>query len=131
MITKEQVIPMILKACPSYQEAWDKEEDQDLLYVAMGNLARHILAMYKDGKIDEFGSLCQVIEVLHLEGDGYVRELATIGFLEGIQNVWGNDGTDPEEFCRFLLPESRKWWKELNDFWAGKIPYVGAGLHNK
>ena len=74
--------------------------------------------------------LCEVLERLHLEGEGFVKELATIGILESIQNVWGHTETDPEEFCRFMLPESKKWWNELNDFWAGKIPHVGAGLRN-
>ncbi len=57
-----------------------------------------------------------------------VRDLATIGLLEGIQNTWANDDQNPEVFVEFILPESRKWWGELNDFWAGKIPYVGAGI---
>ena len=121
---------MILKACPSFQETWDKSDDQELLYVVMGDLARHLLELYQTGRTDEFTPLCETIEDLHANGNSYVRELATIGILEAIQNVWGHTETDPEEFYRFLLPESRKWWKELNDFWAGKIPHVGAGLHN-
>ena len=121
---------MILTACPSFQEMWDKSEDKELLYVVMGDLARHLLTLYETGRAEEFGPLCEVIEKLHTNGDGFVRELATIGILEAIQNVWSCTATNPEGFCRFLLPESRKWWKELNDFWAGKIPYVGAGLHN-
>ncbi len=121
---------MILEACPSFQETWDKSDNRELLYVVMGDLAGHLLTLYKAGRTDEFGPLCEVIERLHADGDGYVRELATIGFLEGVQNVWANNDADPEDFCTFLLPESRKWWKELNDFWAGRIPYVGAGLHN-
>ena len=74
--------------------------------------------------------LCEVLERLHLEGEGFVKELATIGILESIQNVWGHTETGPKVFCRFMLPESKKWWNELNDFWAGKIPHVGAGLRN-
>jgi len=109
-----------LEACPSFQEMWDKSDDQDLLYIVMGDLARHLLALHQSGKTDEFVPLCEVIERLHLYGDVYVSELATIGILESIQNVWGHTKTDPEEFCRFLLPESRKWWSELNDFWAGQ-----------
>lgn len=130
MIKQEQVMPLILESCPSFQETWDKSDDQDLLYVVMGDLARHLLSLYRDKQTEEFAPLCQVIERLHTDGDGFVRELATIGFLEGIQNVWGNNDADPEGFRSFLLAESRKWWEELNDFWAGKIPYVGAGLHN-
>ena len=123
-------MPLILEACPSFQETWDKSDDQDLLYIVMGDLARHLLALHQSGKTDEFVPLCEVIECLHLYGDVYVSELATIGMLESIQNVWGHTETDPEEFCRFMLPESKKWRNELNDFWAGKIPHVGAGLRN-
>ena len=126
MITQEQVVPMILEACPSFQETWIRSDDQDLLNIVMGDLARHLLSLYQIRRKEEFGPLCEVIERLQLDGDRHVRELATIGILETIQNVWNH----PEEFCRFLLPESKKWWKELNDFWTGKIPYVGAGLHN-
>ena len=131
MIKQEQVTSLILEACPSFQETWDKSEDQDLLYVVMGDLARHLLMLYRDNRTDEFPAVCEMVERLHLDGDRYVRELATIGFLEGVQNNWANNDADPDDFCRFLLPESRKWWQELNDFWADKIPHVGAGLHNK
>lgn len=122
MIKQEQVMPLILKACPSFQESWEKSDNKDLLYVVMGDLACHLLSLYRDNRTEEFPAVCELVERFHLEGDSYVRELATIGFLEGIQNVWGNNDADPEDFCKFLLPESRKWWKELNDFWAGEIP---------
>jgi hypothetical protein len=131
MIKREQVLPLILEACPSFRETWNKSDNQELPYVVMGDLARHLLSLYCDARTDEFRPLCAVIERLQTDGDGYVREFATVGFLEAVQNVWSNNGADPEAFCEFLLPESRKWWKELNDFWAGKIPYVGAGLRDE
>lgn len=131
MIQQEHVMPLILRACPSFRETWDKSEDRELLYVVMGDLARHLLTLYRAKQTAEFAPLCEVIERLHLEGDGFVRELATVGILEAIQNVWGHTDTASEEFCEFLLPESRRWWNELNDLWAGKIPYLGAGLRNQ
>ena len=126
MITKEQVMALVLEACPSFRETWNRSEDQELLYIVMGDLARHLLALHQVGRRGEFGPFCELLERLHNEGDGEVRNLATIGILESIQNMWEH----PEEFRAFLLPESKKWWKELNDFWAGKIPYVGAGLQD-
>jgi hypothetical protein len=57
-----------------------------------------------------------------------VREAATIGLLEGIQNVWSNNDVDPELFVVHLLPESAKWWLNLNDFWSGKARFIGDGL---
>jgi hypothetical protein len=131
MIHRDRVIPLILEACPSFRETWDESDDKDLLYVVMGDLARHLLRMYRDKRTESFPAVCEVVERLHLEGDSYVRELATIGLLEGIQNVWANNDAEAEDFGRLLLPESRRWWKELIDFDAGKIPYVGAGVHTK
>jgi hypothetical protein len=61
-----------------------------------------------------------IIEKLYVEGDEYVKEAATIGLLEGIQNITGNRRLDPEVFVQYLKPESAKWWKKLNDFWDGK-----------
>ena len=131
MIKKEQVISLILEACPSFQQELNRSNDKDLLYVVMGDLARHLLGLYRNGQTREFSALAEVIEQFHLDGDQYVKGLAIIGFLEGIQNVWGRDGEDPELFSPFLLPESRKWWQELNDFWQGKIEHIGDGLQNR
>lgn len=130
MIKQEQVIPLILEACPSFKAEFEKSDNKELLYVVMGEFASHLLFLYRQKEIEEFGPLCEVIERLHIDGDSFVKELATIGFLESIQNVWKNNGANPDDFIKFLLPESLKWWKELNDFWNGKIPFVGAGLKN-
>lgn len=43
-------MPLILEACPSFQETWDKSDDQDLLYIVMGDLARHLLALHQAEK---------------------------------------------------------------------------------
>ena len=63
-----------------------------------------------------------VVERLHVDGDSYVKEAATIGLLEGIQNVAGHHGVDPEVIVSHLRTESAKWWAELNRFWDGKAP---------
>ncbi|NTV58957.1 MAG: hypothetical protein HGA74_16975 [Deltaproteobacteria bacterium] len=130
-IRKEQVFPLILEACPSFQGCWDKLDDEErgLGHVVMGRLAHHLLSLYLVKQTDEFGPLCETVECLLVDGGEEVQELATIGLLEGIQNVWSNSAINPDEFLRFLLPEGRKWWKEISDFWSGKIPYVGASLH--
>jgi hypothetical protein len=93
--------------------------------VALGGFARHLLDLFRAGKTEVFPSVAQVIERLHVEGDPYVREAATIGLLEGIQNAWANNNADPEVFFPFLLPESARWWKSLNKFWSGESKHVG------
>ncbi len=63
--------------------------------------------------------------------DDYVREAATIGLLEGIQNIASHteNEVDAKDFLQYLKPETAKWWHQLNDFWEGKIPYVGASIN--
>ena len=127
-IEQNQVMPLLLNACPSFTEKWEdyvREEDTALIYLCLGEFARHLLELYRQGEVGEFPAIADAIERLHIEGISYVREAATIGLLEDIQNIWGNNNVDPEQFAKYLKPESAKQWKSLNDFWEGDIPYVG------
>jgi hypothetical protein len=131
MITKPQVIPMLVEACPSFRPGWEqhlRENGEEILYVALGDFARHLLELFQARKTESFPGVAHVIERLYVEGEPYVREAATIGLLEGIQNVWGNNNVDPELFFPLLLPESARWWKSLNKFWSGESKHVGEGL---
>ena len=133
MITKDLVMPLFLAACPSFVPPWEEyrasNPDKGLLYIDMGELAHHMVDLIKLNQTSEFSAVFDIIERLHIEGDDYVKEAATIGILESIQNVASNNGVDPEAFVPWLRTESRKWWRQLNDFWQAKIPYVGATIN--
>ena len=124
MITKEQVMPLLVNDCPSFAQKWQEDRaffgDEEHLYIDFGEFAGHIVDLYERNQTQEFLRLFSTIEQLQVEGDDYVREAATVGLLEGIQNIAGNRGIDPEEFVQYLKPESAKSWKKLNDFWDGK-----------
>jgi hypothetical protein len=129
MIEKDQVMGLLLGASPSFLESWeryvsDPAYDEELLYVHLGEFARHLVDLMKDGKTGDFQAIFHVIERLHLEGDPYVREATTIGLLEAIQNVAGNKDLDPEVFYSYLGPESKNWWDRLNEFWSGEGNHV-------
>lgn len=131
MITKEKLIPMLVEAIPSFRSIREdhlKEYDEEIPYVLLGDLARHLLELHHRNETVCFSKVAQVIELLYKEGNPYVREAVTVGLLEGIQNVWGNNGVNPELFLPYLLPESAKWWNSLNKFWNGKSKFVGEGL---
>lgn len=134
MIAKEQVTGLLIAACPSFEAASREHKayyGEDLLYVELGEFANHLLKLHQSQQTAEFPAVAQLIERLHVEGDANVREAATIGLLEGIQNVWGNSGVDPQEFFSFLLPESVKWWDSLNKFWNREIRFVGEDIKSK
>lgn len=133
MITADQVVPLLLDACPSFADIWERIENENgpaddyperLHYVDAGEFARHLVNLHKGGEWDEVRRSFEVIERLHVDGDDYVRELATIGYLEDVQNVAGHAGIDHEEFVAYLGPESRAWWQGLNAFWSGEAPLV-------
>ncbi|MEM6885911.1 MAG: hypothetical protein AAF571_12855 [Verrucomicrobiota bacterium] len=125
MITKDQMIPLIQDTFPDFE--YDTE-DLDTPYVILSDFSRYLLELYWSGDIDTLKRASEIIEGLHLEGDPYVREAATIGILEAIQNNWDHDGIGANKFYEYLLPESKRWWNSLNRFWQKEIPYVGADL---
>ena len=118
-------MPLLIEACPSYREVSQRMPDEDLLYVALGHFADYLLELHQQHQTESFSAVGRVVERLHVEGDSYVREAATIGLLEGIQNVWANKKVDPDLFLPYLLPVSVKRWQSLNDFWSGKSKFVG------
>jgi hypothetical protein len=131
-ITKHEVMPILLEACPSFREPWQAYltsaiYEAGLLYVDLGEFACHLVELLREGALQEFPAVFNAVESLHVDGDAFVKEAATIGLLEGIQNVAGNTGVDPAAFVPFLRPETAYWWEELNGFWDGVSPYVGAG----
>lgn len=127
MLEANQVPQLLIAACPAFDEPYREhaaEQGEELLYVAAGVFAELLLTLNKAGQDDQLVRAAEVIERLHVEGTPWVKEFATIGILEAVQNVWSNDGTDPELFARYLGPESLRWWTGLNNFWDGSSPVV-------
>lgn len=125
MISRDRVVPLLSEACPSIVAALAEEDslDADLLYLTAGAFARVLLSRL-DEPDREVDAAFALIERLHLEGDSYVTELATIGFLESIQQP--EDAAVMASCERRLGPESRRWWKGLLAFWEGRAPDVRA-----
>lgn len=130
-------MPMLLEAVPSFAEQWSQIEDDPIFldeatgarlhYVDVAWFAPHVIGLQRSGATGELTRLFEVIETLHTDGDDYVKELATIGYLEGIQTACSH-ATDvrQEDFEPYLGPESRRWWRGLNAFWSGQLPRVQA-----
>lgn len=97
------------------------EISEGLPYCVAGDFANYLLEAYKSNYIDTLVLAGKFIEELYSYKDKRLSELATIGYLEGIQNVWGNNSTNSEEMVRYLGQTSQKWWVKLNQFWNGDI----------
>ncbi len=125
MITREEMFMPILEACPSFRATWEEfvaewKDDPDGLpqYLALSDLARHVIGMLDRNETDGVKAIFSVVETWHLDGDPYVKEAATVGFLEDIQNTGLHKGsTTPNDILEFLLPETKYWWSKVEDFW--------------
>lgn len=129
MIEQTEAMQILVDACPSFEDHWKQHVEaygNDVLYVAAGTLAAHLLERFQAGDTEEFSAIGTAIEKLHTEGTPWVREFATVGVLEGIQNVWGRSTTSSEAFAAFLGPKSQSWWRALNKFWSGGVSNVAA-----
>ncbi|MES2440683.1 MAG: hypothetical protein V4584_16575 [Verrucomicrobiota bacterium] len=125
MISTEHILPTLVDVFPAFAP---DSESVDLPYVILGEFASFVIDIYEAGDETELRKAVELIEFLHTDGDSFVREAATIGLLEGIQNSWLTRGAIPQGFEDSLLPESRVWWDSLNGFWSRIIPHVGADL---
>ena len=129
MIHAPEVMPLLMTACPSFAVPWEAYRaepsfDDELLYVHLGEFARHLVTLWREGQTSELTLAFEAVERLHVEGDDYVREAATIGILEDVQNNAGRERIDPEVFRPFLGTRSAQWWEGLNRFWSGESPRV-------
>ena len=126
-------MPLVLEAMPSLRETWDETENADesgpagrLGYLDAADVVRHAVRLLaKRRRRDEVAALLAVVERLHVGGDGYVRELATIGYLEDLQGALDrHPSLTRDAVVPMLGPESLRWWHALDRFWNGEAPLV-------
>ena len=123
MITSADMMEPLLEVCPAFRPTWAafreewRSEHQLPLYLAISDLARHLISALAAGNDETLTRVFAVVERWHIEGDQYVREAATVGLLEDLQNEGLHASTKPTEFERFLLPISLKFWRNVERFW--------------
>jgi hypothetical protein len=128
MIVREEMFQPILEISDGFRPIWNefleewKDDDELPQYLALGDLARYISRLISESKDEEIKRIFSVIERWYLEGDSYVKEAATVGILEDLQNTNVVGVGVPEKVELYLLPESKKWWLKVYEFWErGKI----------
>jgi hypothetical protein len=134
-IRRDEVEDLLLRACPSfeasthragYHEHFDDEEEP-LDYLLMSGFVRHLAELNGAGRRNQFPAIFALVEDFIMRGDSYVGELATIGFLEDLQNDNLHPATSkPFDFIPYLRPVSLWWWEEIELFWNGKVNPIGS-----
>lgn len=114
-----EIAPDFQPIWKEFKEEWSDQKPSELpLYLALGDLANYISTKIAEAdETDELYALFSVVERWHIEGDDYVKEAATIGLLEGLQNFTMNNRKARKEVENRLLPESKRWWDKVEEFW--------------
>lgn len=89
----------------------------DLPYIIAWDFSRYLLDCYRRKKLSDLDDGLNFIESLYSYNNSSIDELATIWFLEWIQNVWWNNNVNPEVIYDRLWEKSKKEWNNLNTFW--------------
>ncbi|MGE6783663.1 DUF7674 family protein [Ensifer adhaerens] len=108
----------------AFEEEWRDDDELPPLYLALAELARHLIRKLEAGDTPDFRAVFDVVERWHIQGDAYVREAATVGLLEDLQNGNHHRVTSPDDFLPWLAPETLGWWLQIRKFWAGE-PRIG------
>jgi hypothetical protein len=126
VITKSDMMAVLVAASPGFAAEWEAfrrewaDQINDLpLYPVLGDFARHVVALLERNDPEALTRVFDAIESLHVNGDHYVREAATIGLLENLQNTNLHPTTGPDQLRPFLQSESLRWWDRLDSFWRG------------
>lgn len=80
----------------------------ELNYMLVGANGDQLHELYKSDKTEEFADLAAVIEEFIIDGDGDMKNLAVIGILEGIQNVWIREKLEPEIITKYFFANALK-----------------------
>ena len=123
MISRSEMIPVLLEACPSFAPAYSefceewKEAAAELDYLALAELARHIATLVERAETQESLALFAAVERLLVEGESYVSEAVTVGLLEDLQNANIYPTENWDAITRYFGPETAYWWDRVSDFW--------------
>jgi hypothetical protein len=124
VISRDSMMQPVLRASPSFEPVWREfvaewqgQPEGLPLYLVLSDLARHIASLFARGVDSELREIFGIIEEWHLHGDAYVREAATVGLLEDLQNTNVVGEHVPARCLSYLGPESLRWWRKVENFW--------------
>jgi hypothetical protein len=136
MIRADEVMPLCVQACPTFTAEWERlrvddgflDDGGEPLYCCYAEeFIAHLVQLRLAGETQSFPAVFTVIEQLLTDGNAYVKNLAVIGFLEGLQMRTVTDaGIDPAEFRPYFGLQSEQWWQRVNRFWEGDATALRA-----
>lgn len=123
MITQDQVIPLLLAACPGFEPAWREHLQwwggvERGIFNDTSVFAEYIIDCQIAGNTGDFEAAFAALERILNEGDENARAAASIGALESIQVQSTHYPFGPSAFLRWLGPKSKETWDSIEALWV-------------
>jgi hypothetical protein len=125
MISRDSMMEPILKASPTFGPVWyafvaqwEGRPEGLPLYLALSDLAKHIATLFERGAESELREIFRIVERWLRDGDAYVREAATVGLFEDLQNTNLVGEQIPTRCLAYLGPVSLRWWRKVENSWV-------------
>lgn len=120
-IRKENCIEFLLGCCPQIARALAEQRrffggEKPGLYNELSAFNDLIIGAIKR-RSDDLAQAATCLELMYNLGDFAIREVATIGVIEGVANHCRNNGIDLTPFIEELRPNSRRAYDALEVFW--------------
>jgi hypothetical protein len=123
VIRADEVMALLLVAVPSFEPIWyDMQADHihagpnqiRLHHLDAATFVGHLVDQHRHGRTEAVQRAFEVIERMAIEGNGYVQNLANVGYLERIRNcARADDALSDDDFVGYLGPVSLLAWIEL------------------
>jgi hypothetical protein len=112
VIRYDDVIPLLLGACPSYADSAEaaSHDERNGHYVGMEYFVTHLIRLLDEGDTDAFPEVFAMVEMVLLEGDGPARGLITYGFLQDLRspNLFYQTSVEPNDFLPWIEFRARR-----------------------
>jgi hypothetical protein len=122
-ITRSEILPLLVQACPAYEPEWRRfitdyvDDVEPFLYVAIPQFTRCLSRVLAAGDVETLRRVFALLERLIVEGDPEVQEAAVVGIIRNLQNSNLHEQTAPDDYLPYLMPESQRWWGKVKTFW--------------
>ena len=125
MIQQEQIMPLLLTACPGFGRLWADHlaywnGKPAGIFLDTAEFVHYLADCHERNDITALTAAFQLIERFFVEGEENTKEVAAMGILETLQNVASHQPEGAAPYLSYLGPRSRTAWDAINALWEGK-----------
>ena len=124
--SEAEVMPRLVADFPAFRPRWEKhlewwKREPAGNYNDIAQFVHFIVEdLYPSGDTKGLQRAFDLMEHWLVNGNQNLRNLIAIGFLESLQNVASWHAFGKDAFLRFLGPQCRQAWNEIERVWADK-----------